>query len=596
MKNNNDIKDVLREILLKYKCSYNKILKHLEYKYIMDYLNSLYDFPEDTMLKTKIFWALNDIHKVPLCLVCNKQLNINHIDFKHNIYYQYCCIDCANKSSLRINKIKNTNLQRYGVTSPAKNENIKQKIKNTCMKKYGTTCSFSVDIVKDKIKQTLLEKYGVEHPLQSFEVQAKLINTCMKKYGIPNGGGSVESIQKMKSTFISNYGVEWSWQSPKIQEKTKSTFLQKYGVQNYLQTGIPQKQSGIKRITDSYEQFILNNEYDEPMFSLEDYTKRSPKCDTLEFRCRKCNTIFQSRHLNGLHSRCPKCYPSNKSIGEIEVGDFIHSYDIQIKLCNRSLISPYELDIYIPSKSIAIEYDGLYYHSDERRTDRNYHSMKTDMCYLQNIQLIHIFENEWLFNKNIVKSRLLNLLGIYSTTIFAQNCDVHEINNDEAAIFFNRTCLQGYRISHLNIGLFYNDKVVAIMSFRQNDNSEKYQWELLQFSVELGCHIPDAAAKLLKYFERTYHPKSLISYVDRRWNTGKMHRALGFILDHISSPNYLYWNTTNKNILFSSNDYQIMKNDLIAFNDKLSDVENLKNNGCHIIYDAGDFVFVKQYN
>ena len=62
-----------------------------------------------------------------------------------------------------------------------------------------------------------------------------------------------------------------------------------------------------------------------------------------------------------LHS-CPKCISSN-SRPEEEVLDFVRSmYQGEVESHNRYLLNGREVDIYIPQKRIAIEFNGLYWH------------------------------------------------------------------------------------------------------------------------------------------------------------------------------------------------------------------------------------------
>ena len=116
---------------------------------------------------------------------------------------------------------------------------------------------------------------------------------------------------------------------------------------------------------------------------------------------------------------------------------------------------------------------------------------------------------------------------------------------------------------------------------------------MLRFCNKLGYHVVGAASKLLKFFEKTYMPKSLVSYADRRWSQGRLYKALGFTLKHASSPNYWYWKNTNT--LESRIKYQKhkLKDILEIYDENLSEAENMKNNGYHTIYDCGNLVFEK---
>ena len=100
----------------------------------------------------------------------------------------------------------------------------------------------------------------------------------------------------------------------------------------------------------------------------------------------------------------------------------------------RDVISPLELDIYVPGKKLAIEFDGLYWHCVGKK-DRKYHLAKTEMCEKAGIRLIHVFENEWLYGKDIVKSRLLNALGVCARTLFARKCVIAEMSPEDARLF-----------------------------------------------------------------------------------------------------------------------------------------------------------------
>ena len=133
-------------------------------------------------------------------------------------------------------------------------------------------------------------------------------------------------------------------------------------------------------------------------------------------------------HLHG-HG-CPKC-GNQISNGEEEIISFLKDIlNTEIQTRNKNIIKPYELDIYIPDKKLAIEYDGLVWHSEKFGKDRNYHLNKTLLCEKKGIRLIHIFEDEWLEHKDIVKSKLRHILGCDNglPKIFARKCTIHNID------------------------------------------------------------------------------------------------------------------------------------------------------------------------
>lgn len=131
---------------------------------------------------------------------------------------------------------------------------------------------------------------------------------------------------------------------------------------------------------------------------------------------------------------CKNCekYSSNE---ELELRKFISSA-VDSKILNNvhSIIPPYELDIVVPEKKLAIEFNGLYWHNDSK-IDNKYHLRKTKLCEEKGIQLIHIFEDEWNYKQDIVKSRLKNLLGIYDKTVYARKCEVREVDSKTSRAF-----------------------------------------------------------------------------------------------------------------------------------------------------------------
>ena len=326
--------------------------------------------------------------------------------------------------------------------------------------------------------------------------------------------------------------------------------------------------------------------------------------ENLVVKHRECGKVSEVRINNGaLHSidfdkLCKHCYHTASS-GEEAVYEFVKSIcdnEVLHKYGCRKIIPPKELDIYIPSKKLAIEYDGMYWHSTFEKEARNYHLNKTERCEEKCIQLIHIFENEWLYKQDIVKSRLKNLLGIYDATVYARKCEVREVTSKESKIFQETNHIQGACNSSVNLGLYFNNELISLMTFGKCRFNKNYEWELLRFCNKLGYHVPGAAGKLLKHFEKTYNPTSLISYADRRWSRGKLYDALGFTLDHISRPNYWYYKNGDYELKSRVNfQKHKLKDKLEKFDPKLSESENMKNNGYLKIYDCGNLVYVKTY-
>ena len=267
--------------------------------------------------------------------------------------------------------------------------------------------------------------------------------------------------------------------------------------------------------------------------------------EKIEIICNKHGSFWQTpdNHISKSHG-CPKCNNNGVSKMEKEIVEFIKELGLGVEENNTTVLCGKELDIYIPEKQIAIEFNGLYWHSDLFKEDK-YHLKKLEECESKGIKLIQIFEDEWLNKQEIVKSRLRNILGKIENKIYARNCVVKELDSKTVTKFLNENHLQGTVGSKIKLGLFYNEELVSIMTFgnlRKNlgQKSKDDTFELLRFCNKLNVNIIGGASKLFKYFTSNYSCVSVISYADRRWGNGELYNTLGFKHIHNSQPNYFY--------------------------------------------------------
>ena len=335
---------------------------------------------------------------------------------------------------------------------------------------------------------------------------------------------------------------------------------------------------------------VHDNRYD---YSLVDY-----KNSTLpvEIICKEHGVFSQSpnNHTSKKYD-CPKCsLRYDKSEGEVK--DFINSLDIDYVENSRKIISPLELDIYIPSHNIAIEFDGLYWHSEEHKPN-DYHLNKTKLCIGNGIRLIHIFEDEWLNKKDIVKSRLKNLLGLTPNRIYGRKTQIKDVSAKDSNKFLNFNHIQGNVNSKVKLGLYIDDELVSLMTFgnlrkvlgnKHNDNS----YELLRFCNKLETNVIGGADKLLKHFVKNYQPKKIISYADRRWSQGDLYDKLGFNHIHNSTPNYFYVVNKKREYRFKYRKDVLVKE---GYDENKTEKQIMLDRGIYRIYDCGTMSFSKTF-
>lgn len=243
--------------------------------------------------------------------------------------------------------------------------------------------------------------------------------------------------------------------------------------------------------------------------------------------------------------------PTWTSKGENEIKEFIEGLGLEVfKGKNRSLLDGKEIDLVIPELKIGIEYNGLYFHTENMGKNSNYHINKTLSCNELGYRLIHIFEDEWMVNKELVKSKLRHILGKNDgEKIGARKTKIITIDKEIKSNFLNEFHIQGNDKSDIFYGAYYNDILVGVMTFNSKRNMTKnnnFEYELSRYSTRKDYIISGLASKMLKYFVNEYNPKSIISFADRRWTLdGKknMYTELGFELVKVLKPNYFYYNS-----------------------------------------------------
>lgn len=331
---------------------------------------------------------------------------------------------------------------------------------------------------------------------------------------------------------------------------------------------------------------IHGDKYD---YSLVNYTD----CKSYVSILCKTHGVFEqvpNGHLNG--AGCSICSNIGPSTPELELSAYVSSL-IGVKLSDRSVIYPKEIDCYIPSKKLGIEFCGLYYHSEKYNPD-SYHLDKTNLANAAGVELIHVFEDEWAFSPLIVKSIIKNKLGLTENVKYARKCSIKDVSDKDSTVFLDQNHLQGNTYAGVKLGLYENEELIMVATFsckrsvlgKMPDN----WYELVRLCTKIDTVVVGGFSKLLKHFIKKYSPSGIKTFCDKRYFNGAGYEAVGFKLSHVSTPNYFYFKKLVRSSRYMFQKHKLAKK-LTYFDNTLTERENMLINGYLRIYDCGNKVF-----
>ena len=416
---------------------------------------------------------------------------------------------------------------------------------------------------REKAKKTMIERYGGVG-YASPKTREKIINTNIERYGCKCGLQNVDVREKAKKTNLERYGAVSPMQSEIVKEKTKRTMLERYGVEHALQS---------EQLLNKSKQTRKNHFGEKLHRKLKIVEKKPQKTKVKYYITNNQNTLI--------------VHPNIK----IFIKELLDKYNIEYKSNNRSIIGSKELDIYIPSKNLAIECNGCYWHSELKKPNNSYHIAKMRECEKLGIQLIQIWE-DWIIHKSeIVKSLVLSKLGIYKDRIYARKCTLREVPMDECANFLENNHLQGSVNGSIRLGLYRdNDELVSIMVLGKkrksvNGISSDDTYELYRYCNKKNAQVIGGASKLFNHFIKKYNPTQIESFSSNDISRGDLYKVLGFKKDLKISKSYWYINSTMHRI----HRYSLRKSELIklGFDPSLSESQITESMGLLRIYDSG---------
>lgn len=405
------------------------------------------------------------------------------------------------------------------------NRNKADKITETVQRRYGVTNPSQLASVKEKKKRTTRSNLGVDYPTQSQKVLDKRVDTYQKLYGVDNPSQSAE-VQKKKQKAFQKYTNGHPLKDPKIRETQLAT-------------------------------------------AIKNGTVRTIKGKTVAEWAKEKGLHYQTVSQNARKYGAQSVPDLNKSYSVIEsmVKSMLPEHGL---VHSRQLKdTSYRPDFVLHEHRLIIECDGLYWHSDKVQTDNKYHLKKLATYESLGYRSLFFREHEIRDKGKIVSSIISNSLQTNVSRIYARKTSVGKTDPS----FFTENHLMGKGAGAV-FSLDYQGETVAAMQVKWRSKKKK-ELEISRFCTKLNTTVVGGFSKLLKAVESSLSPRSIVTFVDRRYGKGDYLKDLGFEYkgEHVSFK-WTDFSTTYHRMRFPGNSgYEL---------------------GLHKIWDCGQAKWVKQ--
>jgi len=495
-------------------------------KAMSPYKKELFEITGLTDLSHAMYVFMNG-NLIPHCSVCGKDTKFKNYFMG---YSKTCSVKCASKLGGEMNK-KSYNIESY------------YKSRATLKANYGVTSPLAIPSSKRKFKATSVKKFGVSHPMQNPIVANKVIDTNNIKYGVDHYFQTDSMKLASSERITANHNAGFF-----------KTYFNNLGVNSWYETDeyFDLKIGNVDSLLDGRRLDQIAHDNNISVYTL----KRYLKVKNIDYK--------EPYHTSG---------------AEVKIMNLLNEHSIEFSHQDRNVISPLELDFYVPAHNIAIEINGIYYHS-ELFKEKVYHRTKFELCKQLGITLIQITDLD-LQNKNQQYSDLiLSKLNI-GEKCYARQCKIVVLSGSEASKFTALNHIQGHVNASVYLGLKHNDKLVAMMSFRKSRFNSNYDWELMRFCSK--GRVVGGFSKLLSHFQRN-NSGSIMSYSNSNLSIGDVYTKTGFTYKGHTGESYVW--TNSKEI---KSRYSVMKKKL-----GYATTENdyMRGLGYYKYYDAGNELWV----
>lgn len=478
-------------------------------------------------------------------------------------YGSLCKFGKIKRTSAQHQKMcENSNLKKFGVKNVYQLQTVKDKIKNQNLEKYGVEYNWQRDDVKKKCKQIKLERYGNEN----YRNDEKIKQTCIERYGATSPFASDIIKEKRRQNNLLKFDSISPFGNKRIFNKGQLTKIRKYGTAHYV---------NIKKM----KQTLLNRYGNENYNNLEQISKTCQERYNVKWSCQLPQCVNKSNSVSKINQNFANILSNNNIQYEQEYPLDDKKYDFKI---GNTLV---EINpTYTHNSTIGCGFNGHY----ENKLPKDYHLNKSLLAQENGYFCIHVFDwDDW----NKIINRFLPKQKIY-----ARQCELKEIKNKkELDNFLNLYHLQNTcRAQKIKLGLYYDNKLIEVMTFGKPRYNKNYEWELLRLCTHKDYNVVGGSERLFKYFINKYNPNNnnIISYCDYSKFSGEVYERLGMEFKELTNPN-CNWSKgkqkiTNNLLMQRGADQLIGTNDGKGTSNKdIMIRENWKE-----IYDCGQKVFI----
>ena len=495
--------------------------KYLAKHKIPEHIATLIDTPEKLIkyiYDNKIVIPTNSSN---ICIICGSKTNFLSLPSGFRVF---CSFECFKNSPDKQERINNGFMKAFGVDNCLKLPEIREKCKNSLLKNHGVTDAFKLR-TNFSISPETAAKISATHKSKTKDEKDEIYNkrrkTSLERYGDEN----VQNVQavkdKRKATMKERFGYDCFFGSNAHAQSIQDWSMKNFGVKHF-------SQSHCKNLNDMNKDFILKNFVKDKRFQIFEMMEYFNVSESFVNKWKRNNNVAIPNKII-------------KSKNQQYIYDAIN-VNITDKLYNtKKVIPPLEIDIYIPSAKLAIEYNGRMHHS--RGVSNNevfntpdfpidYHLNKTLKCLEKGVELLHIFDNE---SKDLWISFIHSKLGFNKSVAF-DDCNVRKISNTERAEFLTDNHILGDIESEYCFGVFYNGELIFTLGYSFSNNTT----EIKSICHKMNYYTANFVSKVIEQ-NRDDFVGNILYYFDRRLGSPKHLLGTEFEIIETLKPECFYF-------------------------------------------------------